>query len=258
MKSLSSYIVIPARLRSTRLERKLLLADTGKPVIQHTYESACRAVRAAGICVAADDLEIVHQVRSFGGNAQLTDVNAQSGTDRIVEVAQAMPDVDIFVNVQGDEPDVAGESIDRLIGLLTENPEAQMATLATPIRTKERLDDPSCVKVVFNRSGEALYFSRSPIPHVRDWDDRWLTNEPAVFYQHIGLYAYRRDFLLQFAELQSSELEQLEKLEQLRVLDAGYRIVVDVISESAAGIDTPEDYARFVSEYRRDQIDRAA
>ncbi len=242
-----SFIVIPARLASTRLPRKLLLRETGQPLIQHTYESALRANRPVGICVAADHPELAQTVRSFGGKVVLTDPQAASGTDRVAEVARAMPNIDIFVNVQGDEPEISGDAIDLAIGMLERNPDAVMSTLATPIRSREQLEDPACVKVVCDRRGTALYFSRSPIPHARQWDDALLTAAPPHFLQHVGLYAYRRTFLLQLAELAPSPLEQVENLEQLRVLSAGHKILVSVIDEPTAGIDTISDYRAFVS-----------
>jgi 3-deoxy-manno-octulosonate cytidylyltransferase (CMP-KDO synthetase) len=242
----SSHIIIPARLASTRLPRKLLLRETGKSLIQHTYESACRATRPEGVCVAADHAEISDEVRSFGGKVFMTDPNAASGTDRVAEVARQMPDIDIIVNVQGDEPEISGESIDLAIRLLEENPRAEMSTLATPIRDRHQLNDPACVKVVFGSDGRALYFSRSMIPCPRHWDDSLLQSNPPTFYQHVGLYAYRRKFLLQLASMQPSQLEQIEKLEQLRVLQAGYAILVGVVDEPTFGIDTPDDYQAFV------------
>lgn len=245
-----SVIVIPARLASTRLPEKLLLSETGKPLIQHTYEAASRARRPESVLVAADDERIAEVVRGFGGRAQLTDPAARSGTDRVAEIARRMPDVDIFVNVQGDEPEIRGEAIDFAIELLEQNPSAVMSTLGTPIRSRQQLEDPACVKVVFARDKTALYFSRSPIPYPREWQESLLTAEPANFHQHIGLYAYRRDFLLRFPTLPPSELEVVEKLEQLRVLQAGYQILVGVIDEATVGIDTPADYAAFVSRQR--------
>lgn len=246
----SSYIVIPARMASTRLPRKLLLCETGKPLIQYTFEAASRARRPAGICVATDHEEILQTVTAFGGRAQMTNPQAASGTDRVAEVAAGMPEVDIFVNVQGDEPELAGSSIDLVVQLLDENPEAVMATLATPIRRREQLEDPACVKVVFDQRGRALYFSRSPIPHSREWSEANLTSEPPTFYQHVGLYAYRRQFLLQLAGMPQSKLEKIEKLEQLRVLEAGYAILVGVVDEPTFGIDTPADYEAFVKKQR--------
>jgi 3-deoxy-manno-octulosonate cytidylyltransferase (CMP-KDO synthetase) len=245
----TSYVVIPARLASTRLARKLLLRETGKSLIQHTYEAAQRAGRPVGVCVATDHRDLFEEVRSFGGRVEMTNPNAASGTDRVAEVARRLVDVDIVVNLQGDEPELSGESIDLAIRLLEESPGALMSTLATPIRTRRQLEDPACVKVVFDSSGRALYFSRSPIPYPRNWNDRLLRADPPLFYQHIGLYAYRRDFLLQLARMPQSRLERLEKLEQLRVLDAGYLILVGVVDAPTFGIDTPQDYRRFVARY---------
>jgi len=242
----TSFVVIPARLASTRLERKLLLRETGKSLIQHTYEAAARAERPSGVCVATDHAEIFDEVRSFGGEARMTSPDAPSGTDRVAEVVRQMPDVDIVVNLQGDEPELSGNSIDLAVGLLEQRPEAVMSTLATPIRSRQQLQDPACVKVVFDGSGRALYFSRSPIPHARVWDDGLLEADPPRFYQHIGLYAYRREFLLALSQIPPSRLERLERLEQLRVLEAGYSILVGVVKEPTFGIDTAEDYRRFV------------
>lgn len=243
----TSYVVIPARMASTRLPRKMLLSDTGKPLIQHTYEAALRARRPAGVCVATDHDEIFQAVRRFGGQVQLTSPDLASGTDRVAEVARSLPDAEILVNVQGDEPEIAGEAIDRVLSLLEENPSGVMATLATPIRSRALLDDPACVKVVFAEDGRALYFSRSVIPHPREWSDELLQQEPPLFHQHVGLYAYRRDFLLRLAAMPPSRLETTEKLEQLRVLEAGHSIFVGVVPRAVRGIDTPSDYRDFVA-----------
>lgn len=241
-----SYIVIPARMASTRLPRKMLLQTTGKTLIQHTYEAARLAKRPHGLCVATDHVEIRDAVRAFGGTAYMTSPDCASGTDRVAEIARQMPEVEVFVNVQGDEPELAGSAIDDAVELLERNPGMSMSTLATPIRTREKLEDPACVKVVFDSTGKALYFSRSPIPHPRGWDDRLLTSDPPGFYQHIGLYAYRRDFLLKLASLPPSRLEEIEKLEQLRVLENGLTIAVAIVAEATLGIDTPHDYEAFV------------
>jgi 3-deoxy-manno-octulosonate cytidylyltransferase (CMP-KDO synthetase) len=248
--SLSSLIVIPARLASTRLPRKLLLNQTGRTLLEHTYLAARRATRPGGAIVAADCPEIADAVRAFGGQAELTSPDHASGTDRVAEVAARLSDVDVFVNVQGDEPELRGETIDRVVGLLEQNPDAPMATLATPIRDRRQLEDPACVKVVCDARGHALYFSRSVIPHPRQWDDALLAADPPAFLQHVGLYAYRRDFLLRLAQMPPCRLEQIERLEQLRVLDAGQRIVVGVVDEPTVGIDTPEDYRAFVERMR--------
>ena len=242
-------IVIPARLASTRLPRKLLLAETGKPLIQHTYEAARRATRPEGVLVAADCEEIAAAVRAFGGQVELTSPDCPSGTDRVAEVARRRPEFEVFVNVQGDEPEISAAAIDLAVELLEGSASAVMSTLATPIRDKEKLNDPACVKVVFDATGRALYFSRSAIPHARTWNDGLLSSEPASFYQHIGLYAYRREFLLRLAELPRSPAEQLESLEQLRVLHHGQAILVGVIEEATIGIDTAEDYRMFVARF---------
>jgi 3-deoxy-manno-octulosonate cytidylyltransferase (CMP-KDO synthetase) len=243
-------IVIPARLASTRLPRKLLLRETGKTLIQHTYEAASKAARPAGVIVATDHEEIFRVVESFGGRAVMTSPECASGTDRVAEVARQLPGVDLLVNVQGDEPEISGESIDLAVRMLEENPQAVMSTLATPIRNREQFEDPACVKVVFDRRGRAMYFSRSPIPHPRQWDDALLTATPPSFYQHVGLYAYRRGFLLALADMPPSQMEKIEKLEQLRVLEAGREILVAVVNDPTFGIDTPDDYRKFVEKWR--------
>ena len=241
-----TVIVIPARLASSRLPRKLLLAETGKPLLQHTYEAACRSRRASEVIIAADHPEIAHAVVRFGGRVQMTDPAAPSGTDRVAEVAMRLPNAGIIVNVQGDEPELSGEAIDTAIRMLEESSTAVLSTLATPIRSRAQLEDPACVKAVFDAAGRAMYFSRSPVPHPREWDHSLLTAEPPLFYQHVGLYAYRRDFLVRLAQMPQSQLEKVEKLEQLRVLEAGFRIMVGVVDEPTFGIDTPEDYRAFV------------
>ncbi len=245
-----SQIVIPARLASTRLPKKLLLSETGKSLLQHTYESASRATRPSSLCIAADCEEIAEVVRGFGGEVVLTSPDCASGTDRVAEVARAFPDVDIFVNVQGDEPEISAEAIDLAVELLEKNPSAVMATLATPLRSKTALNDPSCVKVIFDRQGKAIYFSRAPIPFARNWDESLLGANPPHYHQHIGLYAYRREFLLRLSEIPRCEMEKIENLEQLRVLHAGYTLLVGVIEEPTIGVDTPEDYRAFVARQR--------
>lgn len=250
----TSQIVIPARLASTRLPQKLLLRETGRTLLQHTYEAACQAHKPSGITVAVDSPALAENVNSFGGQAVMTDPALPSGTDRVAAVARSMPHVDIFVNVQGDEPEISGAAIDQLVELLENNPKVSIATLAAPIRDRSRLENPACVKVVCDARGRGLYFSRSPIPHARSWDDTLLQSEPAVFKQHIGLYAYRRDFLMQLSALPASPLEELEKLEQLRFLQAGYDILVGTIEHAPKGIDTPDDYRAFVQRYCRQPV----
>lgn len=242
-----AVVIIPARYASTRLPRKLLLNETGKPLIQHTYESAKQAKLPESISIACDHEEIYSVVKSFGGTVYMTNPEARNGTERIAEVAAQLPDADIIVNVQGDEPKLSGEAIDLVIQMLIDNPDAVMSTLGTPIRSRRQLEDPACVKVVFDKSGRALYFSRSIIPHPRDGvDESLFQHEPPLFYQHVGMYAYRRDFLLSLSRLPQVDTERIESLEQLRVLHHGYEIMVGVIDDPAFGIDTPEDYRRFV------------
>jgi 3-deoxy-manno-octulosonate cytidylyltransferase (CMP-KDO synthetase) len=202
--------------------------------------------------VATDDRRVVEAVESFHGRVWLTRSDHASGTDRIAEVARRWIPADILVNVQGDEPELAPDAIDRVIELLNDDPQAVMATLATPIRQRDAWQDPACVKVVFDVAGNALYFSRSPMPFVRDREPDFATPAPTA-YQHVGIYAYRRDFLLELAALPPSRLEQLEKLEQLRALENGFRIKVGVVDDVAFGIDTPDDYRRFVARYREKQ-----
>jgi 3-deoxy-manno-octulosonate cytidylyltransferase (CMP-KDO synthetase) len=242
----SVYGFIPARLASTRLPQKLLLRETGKPLIQHTWEAARRAQSLADLIVVTDSEEIAQAARDFGACAEMTGEHP-SGTDRIAEVVRrGFSQAEIIVNVQGDEPEIDAAHIDLLVRLLAENPQAQMSTLATPIKSTEQRDGPSCVKVVCAADGRALYFSRHAIPFCRDRnpDDVLATDSPWLL--HLGLYAYRREFLLRLTELPPSRLEKLEKLEQLRALEAGASIQVGIVQHSAVGIDTPEDYARFV------------
>lgn len=196
--------------------------------------------------VAADDPDIVKEVERFGGNVVMTDPQHRCGTDRVAEVARDHDQFEIFVNVQGDEPDLPGDAINLAISILETKPDAQMATLATPIRNEELLRDPSCVKVVLNAKSQAIYFSRAAIPFARQWHHDLLTADPPNFFQHVGLYAYRRQFLLQIPAMNRPAIEATESLEQLRVLHAGIPIHVGVIDHPIVGIDTPHDYAAFV------------
>ncbi|MCG8450509.1 MAG: 3-deoxy-manno-octulosonate cytidylyltransferase [Pirellulales bacterium] len=243
-------LVIPARRKSTRLRDKLLLRADGKTVLQHTHEAACRAELPECILIATDDEDIAWTARRFGAAVVMTSAECPSGTDRVAEAIAECPHAEIIVNLQGDEPEIDPAAIDRLIASLQSNPTAAMATLAAPIRDRATLEDPSCVKVVFDQSGRALYFSRSPIPHVREWDEWLLQTTPAQFHQHIGVYAYRRELLLKLASLPPGRTEQLEKLEQLRVLEHGEMILVTETDASTRGIDTPDDYAAFVARRR--------
>jgi 3-deoxy-manno-octulosonate cytidylyltransferase (CMP-KDO synthetase) len=252
---MKTAIVIPARYASTRLPAKPLLRDTGKYLIQHVYERACES-KAAYVVVATDDERIFRAVDSFGGNVVMTRDDHPSGTDRVAEVAQRL-NADIIVNLQGDEPLIEPDTLDLLPQLLENDPAAEMATLAVPITSLEQWHDPNCVKVVRDSLGRALYFSRSPIPYVRDGKPQF-QHPSQLFLQHLGLYAYRRQFLQELAKLPPESLELTEKLEQLRVLALGYRIQVGVVPYAHRGVDTPADYQRFVELFRKSQQNQAA
>jgi 3-deoxy-manno-octulosonate cytidylyltransferase (CMP-KDO synthetase) len=253
---MSAAILIPARYGSTRLPAKPLLAETGKALIQHVYERACQARRAQQVLVATDDLRIVQAVEAFGGRAILTRSDHPSGTDRIAEAARQVS-ADILVNLQGDEPLIDPASLDQVIALLEDDPQAAMATLATPLRDAQAYRSPNVVKVVCDQAGHALYFSRAPIPFGRDAEPDFQACPPLVL-QHVGLYAYRRAFLFRLAALPPAPLEQVEKLEQLRALAAGVRIRVGRSEAPALGVDTLEDYHRFVALVRSQSSTRAA
>ena len=229
--------VIPARYSSTRLPGKPLALIAGKPMIQHVYERALEAKRPDGVLVATDHEQVYNAVKAFGGEVVMTSPHHPTGTDRLAEVAARLADVDVIVNVQGDEPLIEPDVIDRLAGEFYQTPNLTMATLAAPLLEAE-YHMPSAVKVVTDLAGYALYFSRSLIPHPR--------NQIAgqVFYKHIGVYAYRRDFLLKYAALPPTPLEKAESLEQLRALEHGFRIKVLKTEFASVGVDTPEDLER--------------
>jgi 3-deoxy-manno-octulosonate cytidylyltransferase (CMP-KDO synthetase) len=243
-------IAIPARRRSTRLPDKMLLRASGKTVLQHTYEAACRSRHSEAVFIATDDEEIAAECRRFGAEVIMTSPDCASGTDRIAAAVRELPRAGIIVNLQGDEPEAEPETIDGLFDLLEREPWASVATSATPIRKRELLFDPACVKVVLDRRGRALYFSRSATPHPREWDETMLAAEPPLFHQHLGMYAYRRPFLMQMTRWPVGRLEATEKLEQLRVLENGHAILVAVAERATRGIDTPEDFAAFVARCR--------
>lgn len=259
-----AIIVIPARLSSTRLPRKMLLADTGRPLIEHTWTAARGSVRAAHVVVVTDSEEIAAAVRAFGGEPVMTSPEAPSGTARIVEALTRLPEAAVIVNVQGDEPELAATAIDAAIDLLERCPEAGVATLVTPLKRVDDLHDPAAVKAVLTpwrqrpEPGEAvgrpipnawraIYFSRAPVPAARDWSETLLAATPPLYWQHVGLYAYRRSVLEAWNALPESRLAAIESLEQLRVIEAGIPIVAGVIDHAARGIDTPKDYAAFVT-----------
>ncbi len=237
--------IIPARFGSTRFPGKPLARQTGKFLIQHVYEQVTAARRVERCIVATDDQRIVDAVRSFGGEATMTRADHPSGTDRIAEVVRGLlglPD-DIILNVQGDEPEIEPAYLDQLVERLVTDKSCDVATLAGPFPSAADPHDPNCVKVVCSQSGKALFFSRALIPW-RDQDDAppndydWLL--------HLGVYAYRRAFLLDFSSWETSPLERLERLEQLRVLENGYALAVELVPRVFAGIDTPEEYEQFV------------
>ena len=227
--------IIPARYRSTRLEAKLLADICGKPMIQRTHEGAARASLLSDLIVAADDQRIIDVVQSFGGKAVMTSTSHRSGTDRCAEVA-AQLDCDIIVNVQGDEPLIEPAIVDAAARLLIEDTAPEMATLAVETHSEDELFDRAVVKVVFDAKGYALYFSRAFLPHSKTG----ALKEGVAYYRHIGIYSYRRDFLLRYVTLPPSKLEIAEELEQLRALDNGYRIKVGVVEHFSLNVDTPE------------------
>jgi len=229
--------VIPARYDSSRLPGKALAEIGGVPMIVRVWRQARQARSIERVIVATDDERIARAVRAAGGEAEMTASTHQSGTDRIAEVATRIR-AEIYLNVQGDQPFIAPEDLDALAAPMRADPTLAMATLATPITGDDEWYNPNKVKVVCDARGDALYFSRSPIPFAREG------GIPAVARRHIGVYGYRRDFLLQFAALEPGVLEQIEKLEQLRALERGYRIRVVASVAPSLEVDTPEDLAR--------------
>ena len=249
-------IVIPARFASSRLPGKPLLRATGKYLVEHVYERACLARCASDVVVATDDERIRAAVEEFGGRVAMTRDDHPSGTDRVAEVAAGL-NADVVINLQGDEPQIEPAALDLLAGLLAANPDSDMATLAVPIRDRATYLNPNVVKVVCDDRGRALYFSRNPIPMVRDGEPDF-SADPPRFLQHLGLYAYRRAALLRIAATPPHPLEELEKLEQLRVLGTGGTIRIGVVPEAHRGVDTPADYDAFVRAYREGRTRRAA
>jgi 3-deoxy-manno-octulosonate cytidylyltransferase (CMP-KDO synthetase) len=235
--------IIPARYDSSRLPGKPLAEICGKPMIQHVAERALKSDLLSRVIVATDDPRIMECVQGFGGDAVITSSALTSGTDRVASVAQ-MIETDIVVNIQGDEPLIEPDEIDLVVRTLAEDPHADMGTLVTPIRKVEDLISPNTAKVVLNHEGYALYFSRSPIPYQRDTRDMedWLKNGP--YFKHVGLYSYRKSFLLQFARHKPEPLEVTEKLEQLRALVMGAKIRVAQTRYNPVCVDTPEDLER--------------
>ncbi len=237
---MATHLLIPARYASTRLPAKPLLDETGRCLILHVVDNVQGIAGIDSVTVATDDQHIADVVVAAGYQAVMTRAGHSSGTDRLAEAAAALGfgDDDIVINIQGDEPDIPAALVLRLAELI-ETTDAPMATLATPLND-EQAANPNKVKVVFTPNNKALYFSRANIPHDRDG-----TN-PGQTFLHIGIYGYRAGFLQTFSTLAPGTLEQIECLEQLRVLEAGYDIAIDVVDYDGCGIDTPEDYAEFV------------
>ena len=240
---MKAIAVIPARYASTRLPGKPLLDICGKPLIQHVWETVSRARGLDEVVVATDDARIAHAVQAFGGKVCMTSPDCRSGSDRVREVAASLA-ADVYVNVQGDEPLLEASAIERLRDVFTEDASVQVATLCSRI-SEEQARSPHQVKVIRDHAGNALYFSRAPLPFVRD------SGESTEFLGHVGIYAYRADALRGFASLPFSPLEQAEKLEQLRFLQAGIPVRVLEVPPMGAGVDTPEDLERVCAVVRK-------
>ena len=240
--------MIPARLGATRFPEKVLANATGKPLIQHVYENAKRASRLQELVIATDHDRVADACKKFGAPVLMTDAAHPNGTSRLAQAAKAMnlADHDIIVNVQGDEPDMEPAVINACVDALTQST-AEVATVGSPWNPADDPANPAIVKVVTSTKNLALYFSRSRIPYPRDAS---LQNTTTGLLRHVGLYAYRNHFLQQYTTLAPTQLEKAESLEQLRVLEHGYRIAVAIIESKGTGIDTPEQYEAFVKRYR--------
>jgi 3-deoxy-manno-octulosonate cytidylyltransferase (CMP-KDO synthetase) len=232
--------VIPARIGSTRLAAKALAPIAGTPMVRVVYENAVATELFDEVIVATDDERIREVITGAGGRALMTRANHASGTDRVAEVAQKIP-AEIVVNIQGDLPFVSHPLLAPLVGTVVSELAVRMATIAVPIRDRHRWLDPNVVKVVTDERDFALYFSRAPIPAHRDADP---THDEPFGLQHVGVYAYRRDFLLRFTSWPPSRLEKLERLEQLRALERGTKIFVARVAQSVVEVDTEQDLAR--------------
>ncbi len=239
---MSAWAVIPARFASSRLPGKPLVPLCGKPMIQHVWERVRQAKRIARVLVATEDARIAQAVAGFGGEAVMTRSDHRSGTERVAEVAAAPASAEagIFVNVQGDEPLIDPAAVDAAVRLLEDDAAARVGTLAVPIANPKDIADPNVVKVVLDFEGNALYFSRAPIPWVRGDGAR----AQARHLKHLGLYVFRREALLEFPTFPQGELEQLEQLEQLRWLENGWKIRVAETTYDSVSVDTPDDVAR--------------
>lgn len=233
--------VIPARFASSRLMGKPLADIGGKSLLQHTYEGAKKSKLMDQIVIAVDDEQVAKIAKSFGAAVIMTPKECATGSDRIAIVAKEFPRADIIVNIQGDEPFISGMMIDQAIEPLLFDPDVNVSTLAKLIDNIEELKSPSVVKVVFDYKNFALYFSRSPIPFVRDAENEKEIFERADFYKHVGLYVYRKEYLLRFTQLAPTDLERWEKLEQLRMLENGFKIKIVETEYDSFSVDTPED-----------------
>jgi len=230
---MKAICVIPARLASTRLPKKLLKSINGKLLIQHVYQNASQAKKVQEVIVACDHEDIARAVRAIGGKEIMTSSAHKNGTERLAEVAEKIK-ADIYVNVQADEPLLHPSIVDDLVSTMEVESSCQMATVCVRLQDKDEYKNPNVVKVIRDHNGEALYFSRAPIPHDRDAREHH-------FFKHLGVYAYRRDFLLKIPQMKKSNLEMREKLEQLRILENGYRIKVLETAYDSVGVDTEDD-----------------
>lgn len=242
-------VVVPARYASSRFPGKPLAPIAGRPMLQHVLERVRRAQKVSRVVVATDDARIQKAVADFGGEAVMTRADHASGTDRVAEVAVHVP-AEIYVNVQGDEPLIDPGTVDALVEAMTEDDSVRIATPCALIEKPEDIMDPNIVKVVRDFDGNALYFSRAPIPWVRDRDE----SVAAQHWKHLGLYAFRRDALLDFPTLPPGELERLEQLEQLRWLENDYRIRVVETDYDAVSVDVPSDVERIEKLLREDKL----
>ena len=235
---LTIVAVIPARYASTRLPGKALADLDGRPMIEHVYRRVRASKILSDVIVATDDLRIATRVKEFGGKVRLTKATHETGTDRLAEVAASL-DCDVVINVQGDEPLVDPRALDELVAPFAADRSVQMTTLFRRIHEAAELTNPNIVKMVVDRGGFALYFSRAPIPYLRDPRGGW-----PPLYRHIGLYAYRRSVLLVLATLEPTPLERAEALEQLRALEHGFRIKAVETNHESFEVNTPEDLAQ--------------
>ncbi|MDD7411215.1 3-deoxy-manno-octulosonate cytidylyltransferase [Fusobacterium gastrosuis] len=238
--------IIPARYSSTRLEAKPLKKIHGHTMIEWVYKRAKKS-ELHDLVVATDDKRIYDEVISFGGKAIMTSETHPNGTSRIAEVCEKMNDYDVIINIQGDEPLIEADMINSLINTFKENKDLVMATLKHKLNSKEEIENPNSVKVICDKNNYAIYFSRSVIPYPRK-------NENISYYKHIGIYAYKRDFVIEYSKMPSSPLEEAESLEQLRVLENGYKIKVLETSHSLIGVDTEQNLQDVIAYIEKNKI----